>query len=135
MATEQESPATVVEVSLKQTVALIIAVITAIGAVAVAYYNNKPDDSDRFYGSQGRANTKAIEHIREIDKDLKSIVDDYARMKPMMVQRVTAVEDYQAARETEFNAHVAWANEIIRQFSIVDTEHRMQLQECLRRLP
>ena len=81
MAAEQESPTSVVEVSLKQTVTLIIAFVTAIGAVAVAYYNNKPDDSDRFYGSQGRANTKAIGQIREIDKDLKSIVDDYAKTK------------------------------------------------------
>ena len=135
MATEQESPATVVEVSLKQTVALIIAVITAIGAVAVAYYNNKPDDSDRFYGSQGRANTEAIKHIREIDKELKFIANDYASTKPMMIQRMESVETYQAAREVEFNLHVTWINDVIRQFSINDTEHRMQLQECLRRLP
>ena len=135
MANEQESPATVVEVSGRNLTRVVIAFIGIVGTIAVAYYNNRPDDSDRFYGSQGRANTEAIKHIREIDKDLKMIVDDYARMKPMMVQRVTAVEDYQAAREIEFNMHVAWANEIIRQFSIVDTEHRMQLQECLRRLP
>ena len=135
MATEQEPSSSVVEVSLKQTVTLIIAFITAIGAVAVAYYNNKPDDTDRFYGSQGRANTKAIEHIREIDKDLKMIVDDYARTKPLMIQRVTSVENYQRNREIEFNTHVQWINGIVREFSIADTEMRMQLGECLRRLP
>ena len=136
MATEQESPQPrVVEVSLKQTVALIIAIITAIGAVAVAYYNNKPDDSDRFYGSQGRENTKAIGQIIEVDKNLKIIIEDYARTKPLMIQRVSAVENYQRNREIEFNTHVQWINGIVREFSIADTEMRMQLGECLRRLP
>ena len=135
MATEQESQTSVVEVSLKQTVTLIIAFITAIGAVAVAYYNNKPDDSDRFYGSQGRANTKAIEQIKEFDETLKIIVEDYARTKPMMVQRMASVEAYQAAREIEFNLHVHRTNLIVRELSIADTENRIQLKECLRRLP
>lgn len=135
MADEQEAPTRVFEISLRYFLALIGTFITAIGGIVVAYYNDRPDDSDRFYGSQGRANTEAIKHIREIDKELKTIVEDYARMKPMMVQRVTAVETYQAAREIEFNLHVHRINEIVRQFSIADTEMRMQLQECLRRLP
>ena len=108
MATEQEPPARIVEVSRKYVFTLVTALVTSAGIVGVAYYNNRPDDSDRFYGSQGRANTEAIKHIREIDKDLKSIVDDYARMKPMMVQRMASVENYQAAREVEFNLHVTW---------------------------
>ena len=118
MADEQEAPpARVIEVSRKYVFTLATAFITSAGIIGVAYYNNRPDDSDRFYGWQGRANTEAIKHIREIDKELKTIVEDYSRMKPMMVQRVTAVEDYQRNREDEFNSHVAWANELVRQFS------------------
>ena len=135
MATEQESPATVVEISGRNLTRVVIAFIGIVGTIAVAYYNNRPDDSDRFYGSQGRANTEAIKHIREIDKDLKMIVDDYARTKPMMLQRMESVEVYQAAREIEFNQHVAWGNERLRQTSVENAEMRMQLQECLRRLP
>ena len=136
MATEQESPpARVVEVSRKYVFTLVTALITAAGIIGVAYYNNRPDDSDRFYGSQGRANTKAIEQIREVDKTLKIIIEDYARTKPMMIQRVSTVENYQRNREIEFNTHVQWINGIVREFSIADTEMRMQLGECLRRIP
>ena len=135
MANEQELSPRIVEVSRKYVFTLATAIITSAGIVGVAYYNNRPDDSDRFYGWQGDANTAAIKQIKELDKELKFIVDDYSRTKPMMMQRVATVEAYQAAREIEFNSHVAWTNDVIRQFSIVDTEHRMQLQECLRRLP
>ena len=57
------------------------------------------------------------------------------RQKPMMIQRVATVENYQRNREVEFNTHVQWINGIVREFSIADTEMRMQLGECMRRLP
>lgn len=136
MDNEQEAPpARVVEISLKYFIALVTTFVTALGSVVVAYYNYKPDDSDRFYGSQGRANTNAIKQIREVDKNLKIIIEDYARTKPMMLQRMKSVEAYQAAREIEFNQHVAWGNERLRKTSVENAEMRMQLNECMRRLP
>ena len=53
-------PPNVRSVSIGKIVALATTVIITVGTVAVAYYNNRPDTSDRWYGKDGRANVVAI---------------------------------------------------------------------------
>lgn len=123
----------VYRVSSKQIVALAITLITVIGSIAVAYYNNRPDNHDRWYGWQGRANRSDInENVGELKRLHKSL-EDLRSTKLSVIGRITELESITKQRGKEFHDHVAWGRKMVRELSVSDARVDVKLNECLRK--
>lgn len=131
---EQEPAIRVVEVSRKYVLTLATALITSAGLVSVAYYNNRPNDTDRFYGWEGRANTASITALRKEIKSLHEHINDFNETKPLMIRRVGILEIWVEKHDADYVKHVSLMNKTEREFSLMDANLNYKINECLRRI-
>lgn len=141
MAANIEAP-NIYRVTNKQVIALATTIITTFGAIGVAYYTNRPDTTDRFYGYQGR----------EIQKQLTELADwkanqfeDWRDTVNLKLQFIGSTDDACQTRvsrlEGTINEHIRnhqrfkeSIGEQVRDLALTDARHKVRLDECLRRV-
>lgn len=124
-----------IEVSRKHIFALVTAFVTSAGVIGVAYYNSRPDDQDRFYGWQGRANTAAIARLQTESRQLHASIEEFHKTKPVMMGRMATVEGWMKKHDAEYDVHILWGRKLVQEFALMDNTLNYKVDECLRRLP
>jgi len=127
----QEVPVT--PVSSKSIIALASTFVVTLGAIAVAYYTNRPNDADRFYGYQGRSLQQQVaeygsttdelqEHVSEIQHKL-DLVDGINMRCSIRQDKTETTLDILRDKVHEFQAR---KNQL-------DETQDLMIKDCIRR--
>ena len=122
-----------IHISRRAVFALATTIIITFGSIGAAYYSNRPDDRDRFYGWQGDALTKNHEALKNEVATIKLVVNDFQQTKPQTLRRIDHLEIITEQHHVKFDKHLEWDRQMVQQFAVEDAKIQSKLNECLTR--